>query len=697
MKPEPTTPKPAPSDLEEANANLILGQDISVTWFHRALILLSVFGLIVRVGFFVEHANTPSFGVPTLDQKYYDTVARMLLAGKDLHELHGFRPLLYPMFLALFYKLGGTWGVDLALLVQHLLGIATGLLVALLGARLFRHRLAGVVGGALFLLAPLPLYFEGELLIEPSYTFLICLGLLLHLHTATTRGWHSALLWLLCGGMTVLVSQARANILVFLAVYPLFAVWRWWHTWERAALVPLLGLAGALAMMIPWGIINLRQADRFHLVTNAGGVNFYFGNRRGANGMFGHDVVTALSDLSRSNKIASASTANERYEDLVEVWAREEYAAAMRAQNRVPESDPKAISQYWTRRAIDEIKADPAAWLKLVAKKCWLTLWNKEVPNNKDFAFLQEEYVWLRVLPVRWVVLLMLAPAGMWAAARFRNRDSLFILLIYAGIYSAGNVAFFICDRYRYPVWPALAVLAGGGVLAALEMTRRRQWRGLLWALAGAGLMAAISLPNWFGVKLPNFAQDFHFRSSAWYEKGRFTEALEDINRSVELDPNNAGAQQHRGNVLFALNRLEEACQAYEQTLTLIPGDSGVWNNLGAALEALGDMDAALRAYRRATECQPPSPLAFLGVAFIEIRAGQLDDARATLDQLERRQPTPRAATLAARSVIERRRGDPRHADALEQQARQLDPAATAWALERAAKSPAENTARQRD
>jgi Tfp pilus assembly protein PilF len=687
----------APPDWEETNGRSIFGKDISVAGFNRALVLLILLGLIVRIGFYVEHANTPSFGVPTLDQKYFDTVAKMLLAGEDLHELHGFRPLLYPIFLAFFYKLGGNWGVDLALLVQHLLGIATGLLVALLGARLFRHRLAGVVGGALFLLAPLPLYFEGELLIEPSYTFLICLGLLLHLHTTTIRGWRSALLWLLCGGMTVLASQARANILVFLAVYPLFAGWRWWHTRERAALLPLLGLAGALAMMIPWGIINLRQVDRFHLVTNAGGVNFYFGNRRGADGMFGHDVVTALSELSQSNAITATATANERYEDLVEVWAREEYAAAMRAQNRPPESDPKAISQYWTQRAVDEIKADPAAWLQLVARKCWLTLWNKEVPNNKDFAFLQQEYFWLRVLPVRWVVLLMLAPAGLWAAARFRNRDNLFILLVYAGIYSAGNVAFFICDRYRYPVWPALAVLAGGGLLAGFEMIRQRRWRGLLCVLACAGLMAAISLPNWFGVKLPNFAQDYYFRSSAWYEKGGHTEALKDINRSVKLDPYNASAQQHRGNVLFALNRLAEASRAYEQALTLIPGDSGVWNNLGATLEALGDTDAALRAYRRATECQPPSPLAFLGTAFVQIRAGQLEDATATLDQLEKLQRTPRAATLAARSAIERRRGDTRHADALEQQARQLDPAATAWAIERATKSPADNAAPKRD
>ena len=122
-----------------------------------------------------------------------------------------------------------------------------------------------------------------------------------------------------------------------------------------------------------------------------------------------------------------------------------------------------------------------------------------------------------------------------------------------------------------------------------------------------------------------------------------------------------------------------------------------MWNNLGATLEALGNTDAALRAYRRATECQPPSPLAFLGIVFIQIRAGQLADATATLDQLEKLQRTPRAATLAARSAIERRRGDTRHADALEQQARQLDPAATAWAIERATQSPSARTAPTRD
>ena len=115
----------------------VLSRDISEIAFKKCLVGLCLLGLAIRLGFFLEHAPTPSFGVPTLDQKYYDTVARMLLAGEDLHELHGFRPLLYPVFLAVCYKLGGAWGIDLAIFVQHLMGIATGLIVAFLAAKLF--------------------------------------------------------------------------------------------------------------------------------------------------------------------------------------------------------------------------------------------------------------------------------------------------------------------------------------------------------------------------------------------------------------------------------------------------------------------------------------------------------------------------------------------------------------------------------
>ena len=311
-------------------------------------------------------------------------------------------------------------------------------------------------------------------------------------------------------------------------------------------------------------------------------------------------------------------------------------------------------------------------------------LWNAEVPNNKAFAFLQTEYAWLRLLPVRWVVLLMLAPAGIWAAAKWGNRDALFILLVYASLYSAANVAFFICDRYRYPVWPVMAAIGGGGLLAFLETIRRRCWRGALCLAAGMALMASISLPNWFGAKLPSFARDFLFRSIACYEKGLFQEALGDIDRSIALDPWDVTALHHRGNVLLALNRFEEARREYERTLKINSEDAGVWNNYGVALDELGRTNEALQAFRHAMECKPPGKSAFLGLAFLQIRSGRLDDAAGALDQFEKQEPGPNAMVLALRSVLARQRGNAAQAGALERQARALDPDAAAWAIQRA-------------
>ena len=308
-------------------------------------------------------------------------------------------------------------------------------------------------------------------------------------------------------------------------------------------------------MAIPWGLVNMKQSDHFHLLPNAGGVNLYLGNKRTADGM----------EPKQERRVAYVD--GQRYEDSVELWAREEYESAARAHGREPDSDPMAISNYWTRRALDEINADPTGWLKLIAKKCWLTLWNVEVPNNKAFSFLQEEFIWLRILPVRWVVLLILAPAGIWAAANWGRRDALFILLVYAGLYSAANIAFFICDRYRYPVWPVMAVVAGGGLMASLEAVRLRRWGTTACLGASMVLLSALSLHNWFGAKLPSYARDYLFRSIARYGKGHFDAASDDINRSITLDPDDITALEQQGNILFALNRLDGARESFEQSL----------------------------------------------------------------------------------------------------------------------------------
>jgi len=657
----------AESSEPRPDAASLFTWDISARKFRDYLVYLVLLGLVVRVGYLEEHAHSPSFGFPTLDQRFYDAAARMLLAGEDLHQLHGLRPLLYPMFLAGAYRIGGPHGTDLALVLQHLLGVGTGVLVALIGSRLFRHRVSGLIGGAMYLLAPVPLCFEGELLVESSYTFMICLGLLLILRAAGLKGWKGGLLWLVCGAVTILAAQERPNILVFILVYPLLAAWRWWRDRQPEALWPLGGMVGAAVMAVPWGFVNQLQSDHFQVLPSAGGVNLYLGNKRTADGM--------------SLELSRRVNYSESFEDSVEVWSREEYESAMRREGRPPANNPMAVSQYWTDRALGEIRADPAGWLRLMGKKCWLLVWNGEVPNNKAFAFHQKESNWLRWLPVRWVLLLALAPAGLWAAKRWGNLDALFILIVFGSVYVMALVAFFVCDRYRYPLWPALAVVAGGGAAAAAAAVLGRRWNWFFGMSAGAALMVLISLPNWAGVKLPSFARDYELRSLAWFDKGKFQEALVDIDQSLAQEPGEDSALHHRGNVLLALNRTEDARMDYEQTLKISADDGGVWNNYGVALDALGRTNEAMAAYRRATQCAPPSVSAFLGLAFGEVRSGQFAQATEDLDRLEKQPKPPKAVVLALRSVLTRRQGHAAQADALEKQARALDPDATTWAI----------------
>jgi 4-amino-4-deoxy-L-arabinose transferase-like glycosyltransferase/Tfp pilus assembly protein PilF len=646
------------------------GPDVSGETFRKCLVYLFLLGLIVRAGFMVAHERTPSYGVLTLDQKYYDTAARMILAGEDLRPLRGLRPLLYPFFLALVYRAGGAHGVDLALAAQHLFGVLTGLTVAWLGARVFRRRAAGLGAGLLYLLAPVPLAFEGELLIESSYGLLVCLGLALACVAAGASGRKAAGLWLASGALTLLTAQDRPNFLVVLALYPLLAGWMWWRQRQLCPWRPLWGLLGAALMAVPWGFVNKMQSDRFQIIPSAGGVNFYLGNRRGADGM----------QPEQGRRV----TYGERYEDSVEIWAREEYEAAMRAEGRTAETSPAAISRYWSQRGWAEIKADPAAWCRLMGRKCWLLCWNTEVPNNKSLAFMETENVWLRWLPIRWVVILAFVPAGIWAAWRWGGREALFIVAGYIALSAGADLAFFICDRYRLPLWPACAVLAGGGVIGAVDALRQRRGRTLGGIAASAAVVMVVSLPNWFHVRLPSFARDYLFRSIAWYEKGRFPLALADVDSSLALDPGEVTALHQRGNVLLAMDLPAQACQDYERTLAREAGDGGIWNNYGLALDSTGRTNEALQAFRRAIACQPPSASAYLGIAFEEIRAGRLAEATRALDALDALRTRADALSLAVRAVIAQKEGNAALAQELEGNARKLDPKATAWAIDRA-------------
>ncbi len=628
----------------------------------RILLWIGVLGFLIRLLYFTEHAGSAFFNVPILDEKYYDALARTLVAHGDAAELNpGFRPLLYPFFLAFWYRLGGEWGYVLAIAVQHLVGIATAVLVAILATRLYRRTSAGELAGGLYLLAGPPLYFEGELLITGLFTFLTVLQLLI-LSRADFAGRRAAAWWLVAGMVTALAAQARPNLLIFLAAYPGVALLRRRTDLRTRAGLAGAALAGAFAVLLLFAGVHHRVIGRFQWLGAAGGVNFYLGNKAGADGM-----------IPRQDRPV---TYGEDYRDSVQLFAEQVYREEMRqaGEDELGDLPPGRVSRYWTARAVDEIRRDPLRWLGLMGRKAWFLIWNREIPNNKNYAFIREhESMVLKILPVRWWLLLCLAPVGVHLAWRRGDRGLLAWVAVFVGLYSPGVVLFFVNSRYRLPLWPAMAILAAGGALALVDALRERRRRDFAVALVAAGGLAAASLVNWFGIVPESYARDFFFRSVAHLEKGDLAAAEADARQSIALDASDPAAIFQLGNAALAGEKYALALESYRTAAELYGHEPRIFNNLGVVLERLERPGEAYRAYRRAIELTSSYPPPLVNAALLELRAGLLERAEAKISRAEAL-GFESVTLLCARAFVERGRGRGERSAQVLEEARRLEP-----------------------
>ena len=74
--------------------------------------------------------------------------------------------------------------------------------------------------------------------------------------------------------------------------------------------------------------------------------------------------------------------------------------------------------------------------------------------------------------------------------------------------------------------------------------------------------------------KEPDFAEGWNKRATLHFLMGNFNESIQDINKTLILEPRHFGALDGLGQIQFKLNNFYESIQTYERLLTIVPHSS---------------------------------------------------------------------------------------------------------------------------
>jgi len=383
--------------------------------------------------------------VASQDTADYDEIALNLLGGQGFvarenwfgHELHSWRPPLYPLFLAGIYGLVGHSHLAVKV-AQSLIGAGTAVLIYSLGCRL--HRPAALWAGvAASVYGPL-VASSNEVMSETVYTFFVVLAASL-LTVAPRYPGASRLLPAdtapLAGVAIGLAALTRpVGLLWWPAALVVAAIrgpgsWREGVAARRRWLRRAMWITGGLVLTVsPWTIRNYAVHGSFVPISTQGGFIF-----------------------ARSNAVQPD-------------WRVEH---GWRIESRVFEELPSEVERdrIWFRQGLAAIADHPVTYLRLVGER-FLRFW----------YFLRPDY--------NFWYMLVLPFAGLGCVRYWRSAG--FDLLV--GFMALSLIVFctvlYAAARFRLPMEPFFLLLAAAWVRDRWDAKPRRVTLGILGAAAAA-------------------------------------------------------------------------------------------------------------------------------------------------------------------------------------------------------------------
>ena len=399
--------------------------------YRTALVLVLGFSALVGMLSIFQFRDSPFFNLPIIDEESYVKWAKQIADGDVLGKTIFYQDPLYPYFLGLIFSIFGE-NFFLVRTLQVVMGLGSLALVYWTGKKLLGPW-PGVAAAATLALYRGLYFFELQLLKSSMVVLLSAASCALGVAAADRpRSWWR---WAALGVSLGLLTLLRGN---FQPILPLLLLWAIFAFREDPPRLRLLraGLlaAGVALVLVPVAVRNHAVGGEWVLTTSQGGANFYIGNNERATGRY----VTL--PFVRANP----------------TWEAGDFQAE--AEKRAGHKlKPAEVSSFWFHESFVWIAAHPSKAFWLTLHKARLLIHQYEIPDNHSLYLTRQEFV-----PVLWLAVLgfgvLWGPAllgALWLPLRDRRAQypALFALL-----YGLSIIPFFIVDRYRLALCPAIAL-----------------------------------------------------------------------------------------------------------------------------------------------------------------------------------------------------------------------------------------------
>ncbi|MGH7198520.1 MAG: tetratricopeptide repeat protein [Candidatus Omnitrophota bacterium] len=596
--------------------------------------------LIVKAAYLFFSRSSPFFEPLLLDPEYYHNWALRILKGGFAEEGVFYGLPLYPLFLALCYKIFGV-SFLMVKIIQGFLGLLTIFFIYKIGEKIASQK-AGLLAAGLATFYG-PLFFHEFIFIPESLSLpLYAASLIMACVVAETTTVPKAAF---AGFLFGLAALTKAGIILFVLCFVIFLVIRQISSKARTFFPPFACLAVFLLTLAPVTAHNVLRGKDFVFLTAHSGLNFYIGNNPYAEG-----VLSGPQFVGKN----------------VEVQRRESRIIAERELGRTLK--PSEISKYWSGKAWEFIREHPWSFLKLCLKKFVLFFDAREISDVEDYNFTRIFNPFLR-LP--WPSFALLGPLFLFGfVACFRAFKHRVLLVLWLACYVTGILLYFVNARYRLPLLSLFFPVAAAGVLEFFETLKARSWgkSGAYAAILLAGIwmtQAALVQRDWS--RLHANAGDSYLR------KNEIEKAIQFFQSALDLEPDYARVHLQMGVALTKMGRHEESKAYYARSIELDPTNAQAYNNLGMWYDRHEDLEQARLHFLKTVELEPDSALGHNNLGMIYGKLGQNEKAGEEFEMAIRLNPQS-ARAYTNLGVVRYQEGRVEEARGLWQKALEVDP-----------------------